>query len=308
MIPLHLLRRYRGFTLAELAIALTILALLIAAFLIPLRSQSEQARIRDTDQTLERIRDALIGFALAHGRLPCPADPLQAQGSTVVTPYGPRHAGEEMVVADSNATNVANKICDGTGLATSPRYASGVVPWVTLSVPQTDAWGHRFTYSVQASWADNLLNDCTGPMDPKTTPVGVASFCIDPAKSLADLKIFTRPQPGAVPQSVAEDLVAVVISHGPNGYLSIKPDGVQAGGTVANVWPAARDEDANGLAFVGGHADPEYRFMQRDEVKRDGACTTDSTLGGPACEFDDRLAYVSRHVLISRMVAAGRLP
>jgi hypothetical protein len=37
----------------------------------------EQRRITETRQQLAEIKDALLGFAIIHGRLPCPALPQQ---------------------------------------------------------------------------------------------------------------------------------------------------------------------------------------------------------------------------------------
>ncbi|MDV7391433.1 type II secretion system protein, partial [Arthrospira platensis SPKY1] len=77
-LPASLGAHSRGFTLVELAMVLVILALLGSALLVPLGSRIEA---RDRQLSLDRLHDiqhALIGFALIHGRLPCPsseADP-----------------------------------------------------------------------------------------------------------------------------------------------------------------------------------------------------------------------------------------
>ena len=62
-----------GFTLIELAVVLLILGALFAGILIPFTTQVELRRVADTQKTLVEIREALIGFAAAKGRLPCPA-------------------------------------------------------------------------------------------------------------------------------------------------------------------------------------------------------------------------------------------
>ncbi len=70
----------KGFSLIELAIVLVVVALLIGGLLVPLSMQIEQQRIRDTQKTLEEIKEALVGFAIANGRLPRPAfRPAMAQ-------------------------------------------------------------------------------------------------------------------------------------------------------------------------------------------------------------------------------------
>jgi type II secretory pathway pseudopilin PulG len=62
-----------GFTIVELAIVLTIVGLLLAGLLIPFATQVELRRVTETSGTLDQAKEALIGFAIANGRLPCPA-------------------------------------------------------------------------------------------------------------------------------------------------------------------------------------------------------------------------------------------
>lgn len=102
-----------GFTLAELAVVLVILALLSGSLLIPLGSRME---MRDRQISLERLRDiqqALTGFAIIHGRLPCP--------STEADPEHPAYG-----IEDPPPCNIAQE---------------GRLPWRTLAMPATDAWG-----------------------------------------------------------------------------------------------------------------------------------------------------------------------
>jgi prepilin-type N-terminal cleavage/methylation domain-containing protein len=73
--------RSKGFSLVELAVAVAIIALLLAGALIPLSTQIEVRNVADTQRTMESIREAIIGFAQANGRLPCPADGSIAAGA-----------------------------------------------------------------------------------------------------------------------------------------------------------------------------------------------------------------------------------
>ena len=65
--------RQRGLTLVELAIGLLIVSLVAGGGLLVLATQMEQNRIKDTQRALASAKEALIGFAQIHGRLPCPA-------------------------------------------------------------------------------------------------------------------------------------------------------------------------------------------------------------------------------------------
>jgi prepilin-type N-terminal cleavage/methylation domain-containing protein len=66
-------RRERGFTLVELAVVVLVVGLLIGSLLVPLSTQVDQRNAADTQRRLEDAREALIGFAVANGRFPCPA-------------------------------------------------------------------------------------------------------------------------------------------------------------------------------------------------------------------------------------------
>lgn len=122
-------RHSAGFTLVELAVALTIVALLLGMMFVTIGAQVDQRHISDTDRLLGEVREAIYGFAQANGRLPCPATPT--------IPSGTAGAGTE----------------NWTGSACG--IQEGVVPWADLGVPETDAWGRRLRYRVTLSFADS---------------------------------------------------------------------------------------------------------------------------------------------------------
>lgn len=69
----HSILNQAGFTLVELTIVLFIVALLSSGLMLGLSGQREQAMNKDARMQLETIREALIGYAMTNGRLPCPA-------------------------------------------------------------------------------------------------------------------------------------------------------------------------------------------------------------------------------------------
>ena len=114
----------RGFSLIEMAIVMLVIGLLLGGLLTPLTVQIDQQRYNETQKSLAEIKEALIGFAIVNGRLPCPA----------ISPA----SGAEMPTCP-------------------PASRDGYIPWTTLGVPKLDAWGHIFRYSVTPNYASSVL-------------------------------------------------------------------------------------------------------------------------------------------------------
>ncbi|TVO62453.1 MAG: type II secretion system protein [Denitromonas halophila] len=110
-------RRQAGFTLAELAIVLLILTVLAAALVVPFSARLAAERRDQTATMLDNIHAALIGYAIVHGRLPCP--------STRKNPLDARYGEEEFDAATNNCVVTTE----------------GMLPWRTLGLPAFDAWG-----------------------------------------------------------------------------------------------------------------------------------------------------------------------
>ena len=125
----------RGFTLVELAVSLTVLALVLWSALGALAAHTELRQREETKRRLDGAVEALLGFAIVQRRLPCPA--LEAS------------RGEEAPL----------------GGGTCSTYYGGYLPAKTLGVQPTDAagyaldaWGNRIRYAVS-----NALTGCIGP-------------------------------------------------------------------------------------------------------------------------------------------------
>ena len=67
------LQTQRGFSLIEIAVVLMVIGALLGGLILPLASQQDASKRRETAQLLDDIEAALLGFAAANGRLPCPA-------------------------------------------------------------------------------------------------------------------------------------------------------------------------------------------------------------------------------------------
>ncbi len=68
-------QREAGFSLVELSIVILIMGLLLGGIALPLAQQRDNARLGEAEQQIDEVRDALEGYLLANGELPCPATP-----------------------------------------------------------------------------------------------------------------------------------------------------------------------------------------------------------------------------------------
>lgn len=226
-----------------------VLALLLSSFLVPLATQVDQSNISATQKSLDDVKEALIGFALANGRLPCPADPTIATGLP--------NAGVERAT------------CTGANV-------NGVLPWTTLGVNETDAWGRRYTYRVTAIFAD-AISTTFGASCPVGTVATQSSFALC---SQGDIIITDGSS------NIATNIPAVVVSHGKDGYGAFTSLGTQMPTTGAG---ADELENTNG--------DPT--FVSRKYTDNPAAA------GGA---FDDIVVWITPNILFNRMIAAGKLP
>jgi len=125
-----LTRRNSGFSLVEVSVVLVIVGLLLAGLLLPLGAQIEQQNMNETQRRLEMGREAIIGFAIANRRLPCPATAASLGVESIGTAFAP-----------------------GGGICSLPW--TGYIPAVTLGLLPVnsaklfvDAWGNPIRYAV----------------------------------------------------------------------------------------------------------------------------------------------------------------
>ncbi len=131
-----------GFSLLEMSIVLTIVGLLLYGLIPSITAQVDQQHRNDTIRQMNDIKDALYGYSMANGRLPCPAK------ATIAT----------------NALNAGISDC---------KLTLGVIPWATLGTSETDAWGRRFTYSASSSFLTaNFSLSSNGTLTVKSSATG----------------------------------------------------------------------------------------------------------------------------------------
>lgn len=119
----------RGFTLIELAIVLFIVALLLGGMLLPLSAQQDIRARQETDKVLAETRDALLGYVIVNGRLPCP---------------------------DTDADGAEN---GSSGACTAQE---GDFPYQTVGATQADGWGYRLRYRVSSAFSGTIALTSAG--------------------------------------------------------------------------------------------------------------------------------------------------
>ncbi|HXF66564.1 MAG TPA: prepilin-type N-terminal cleavage/methylation domain-containing protein [Burkholderiales bacterium] len=120
-------RRAGGFSLIEVAIAVFVIVILLGSIFVPLTTQVEQRQVSDTEKTLNEVRDALTGFAVLNGYLPCP---------------------------DTGTNGLENvNAASGQCATISGGVACGRLPHATLGLARSDVWGNRYTYCVNERFA-----------------------------------------------------------------------------------------------------------------------------------------------------------
>ncbi len=124
--------RQRGFSLLEMAVVIFIISLLLVSFIRPLSLQREIENVKTTQDNLETIRQALIVYAVAEQKLPCP---------------------------DINLLGNANEGLENRQPDDSCSQLYGYLPWAELGITRLDPWGQRYLYRVDSAFSQGIPND-----------------------------------------------------------------------------------------------------------------------------------------------------
>lgn len=157
---------------------------------------------------------------------------------------------------------------------------TGFIPWQTLGVAKTDAWGKLIRYSVTPAFSNS-------------TPFTLTS--------IARFKVYSRDAAGnpvylvgssASNCDAATNLCApaVVFSSGKQNHGWLEDGTEILDGSATNA-----DEEANAGPVADGS--DQMSFISRS-----------FSTGGTGGEFDDIVVWVPVTVLFNRMIAAGKLP
>ena len=211
-----------GFSLLEMAIVLLIVGLLLGGLIMPLSSRMDQQKIDTTRQQLEQVRQALVGYALAHDALPCPATPA------------------------------SSGLASATGTGCTRQH--GFVPAVTLGLAGTlnddklllDAWGSPIRYSVTNSDANANGNwDFVRPGEMRTVTLANLAPSLDVCTTTAGSTATACASNATTLTSTAP---AVILSLGKDWASASSADQLEnlgatvGGGPSGRTYPVAADE------------------------------------------------------------------
>jgi prepilin-type N-terminal cleavage/methylation domain-containing protein len=258
-----------GFTLIEIAVVLVIVGVLVGSFIGSVSSRIETTRRDDTRQQLEEIKQAIIGHAVTHGRLPCP---------TTTTGQGREQPGP--------------------GVCT---LQHGFVPGVTLGLSGnynrdgllTDSWGNPIRYTVATSNGSALTRT---PGAGGMVDVGMAALAPALIVCDGDSTVIDDCAGAPAPAKLTDEAPFIILSLGKDGsdfVTNVAPNSDQ-GENAGEVAVAANAAGENVAYTVGGNR----VFVSKtysDEVSAAG-------------RFDDIVVWESKYILYSRMMDAGQLP
>lgn len=279
-------RRSQGFTLTELAIVTTIVALLLASLMYTLSAQVESRNIDDTRRRLEQARELVLAFALANGRLPCPARYTSSASNSL---------GQESFCTASTGA------CSGTETTTvqshgnCSNYYDGYLPASTIGFQPVDSnnfgvdiWGNRIRYVVtKTAPACAPANTLVFTSAANLKTYGLT--CQPP-----DLLICKSASTGGVPITAASCITsanqafgtglvtAIVFSTGKN-FISAQ--------TAATATALGRPDEAANL-------DSDASFVYHSLAGSEAA----------SGEFDDQFVWITTGELYGRLVSGGILP
>jgi prepilin-type N-terminal cleavage/methylation domain-containing protein len=268
-----------GFTLVELAVVIAIVALILGALLTPLATQHQLRKNKEAESELREIKEALIGFAMANGRLPWPDRDFSPNGVEDTPPgfsLDPPTAVEPCTVCE------------------------GFLPWLTLGLAPTDPWGRIYRYRISSEFGYPVQ---TGK------PVGAVNDRRFDLSDVGTIRINTRGDDPALGGGgeqkenivLTTDAAAAVVTFGSNGSGGVWPNGTAIPQALAGT-----DERIN--SDSGNPAAPNPHFYSRQITLPVTSACSDTAEGQTFCEFDDLVMWIPRVVLINRMVEAGRLP
>lgn len=186
-----------GFSLFELSVVLVIVGLLSSGLMLAVAVQQDVAANSQARNQLDNAADALLGFAVRHGRLPCPAAPASS--------------GEESPVGGGNCSHPWNGLL--------PAITLGILP-VNEQGHAIDPWGNPIRYAVST-----VTHPACGATPCLSSENGLQNAWNSETKPTLDLHVCNSAKDSSVGHNaecaagrlLTRDAAAVIFSLGKNG-------------------------------------------------------------------------------------------
>jgi prepilin-type N-terminal cleavage/methylation domain-containing protein len=250
--------RCRAFTIIEMMIVLFVFTVLVSGLMVPIATQVALRRYEDTRRQMDEAKEAILGFAVANGRLPCPAS-ASSKGLESFAPGG----------------DALNGLCSNFHDGYLPGASLGLAPLDTEGYVR-DAWGtpsNRIRYAAFAGTIGSIANALTRVNGAQASGLAALGSAPHYLWICASGLGATATGCGAASNQLTRRAAFVLLSLGPNATQVPNPGSDEA-----------RNLDASPV-FVS------------HEIS-----------AAPGNEFDDQLTWVPASLLVSRLLAAGRLP
>ena len=265
-----------GFSLIEIAVVLVIVTILLTTLAVPLASQVQARRTEDTRKQLEEAKEALLGFAMANGRFPCPAFANATSNS----------AGRESFCVAATGTCVGSETQTVQTHGNCSNSYDGFLPAATLGLAglddqgfARDAWGdqrNRIRYAVFGG--------------------AVAGF---------NFPLTNSTTPSAMQQATISNLGA-----SGTDYLQICNSGTGVTATTCIGAANTLTTKAPVILYSLGANAPTGGTGTDESKNVDGniVFVSHTPISGGANEFDDIMTWIPVSTIIKKMLDAGKLP
>ena len=267
-----------GFTLVEVAVAALIVGLLLSTLMYTFAAQVDRRNFEETRARLDRARELVLAFAVANGRLPCPARSTSAGAEAWDSATGKCTSGG---------------VDDYYGGSLSSGATGGLLPASTIGFREVDssgfavdAWQNRIRYAV--------------------------------AKARASGTCGTTPPAGTIIFTHAGNLKTYGMSCQPDDLLICKSaSGITSSGCGGSANQIMSQSLVVAIVFSTGKNATSTGGSGADEAANlDGAGTTDPIFvyhelrpsSGTGGEFDDQMTWITIGDLVGKLVIAGVLP
>lgn len=312
------LKLNKGFTLFEVALSILIVFFVLIGMVKLLNVHKQASVIKEDKQQLQRIKNALLAYAVSYGRLPCPAN-SNGKDERNVGANNSKSCGVNNVGQSKQSGKDKMTSSDGQQ---QRRVVVGELPYKDLQVSRTDRYGNPYMYAVTLHYADFESPTAEFGRFKDPTPLPSNKVSGRPARNLiqgnkqqfwdsgrcANVTLnssstrtirptFTQCSKGGVrliekrangsENVVFDDMVFAVISLGKNGvgvgrntseFKNIKRDG---NGQFINPNNPGRQNNANRQVFIKDSTSPK---------------------------FDDQVIWASPYELAELLFKAGTLP